>query len=882
MRKILAALILFGTVVVAGPAPVALAAPPSFVGVETNFTTTGVASMAVDVPSGSSGDLLIAVVGVAVNPATVAPSGWTPIQAGFNNGICESGDGIGIRCQLNTWYKIASSASEGPASFSWGAGVQRQAAGAIVRYSGVDTTTPICDFATQKGASTTPTAPSVAVGADTTVLWVVASDINDADSTFSAPPPTSRFNLPSTTTGPGDARDEDGLAIAGSDASFASAGSSGSASWTMADLEEWRGTAIPISADGDCPGANTPPTADANGPYVVDEGSMVALDATGSTDPDEPSTGLTYEWDFDNDTFFDDAVGDTPTFSAAGLDGPDTVNVEVRVTDSEGESDTATATIQIVNVAPTIDSLAITSPVDENGTATLTGSFSDPGVPDTFDLDIDWDGDTVADETVVVSGGGFSVDRQYLDDDPTATPSDSNAVNVVLTDDDDGSASGSTSVTVNNVAPSIDSLTVDVMVDENGSVTLNGAFTDPGTLDVHEVVVNWSDGGSDTFTLPVGGRSFAIGHQYLDDDPTGTAQDVESISVTVTDDDTGSDSGGVDTLVNNVAPSIGTLAVTSPIDEDDTATLTGTFSDVGTLDTFELDIDWDGDTVADETVVVSGGSFSVDHQYLDDDPTATPSDTYTVGAVLTDDDGGSASDSTSVTVNNVAPVITGVDVSATFDDKAEEGELVTVTGTFTDVGTSDTHTVTVDWGDLTTSGGTVVESGGSGSFSADHAYVSGGIFTITVTVIDDDTGQAVDSSLEAVVSGVGVNGGVLQVVGTDDDDHVHVKVVNDEIDVFADFVSPKHRRFDAAGITAVEVYLCGGDDKGNVHQSIDLPATIFGDDGKDMLWGGSGDDDIFGGAGNDKLWGRDGDDLLDGGAGNDKLFGGAGANTLVN
>ena len=43
------------------------------------------------------------------------------------------------------------------------------------------------------------------------------------------------------------------------------------------------------------------------------------------------------------------------------------------------------------------------------------------------------------------------------------------------------------------------------------------------------------------------------------------------------------------------------------------------------------------------------------HKYLDDNPTETPSDVYPITITLTDDDGGVATASTSVRVNNVAP-----------------------------------------------------------------------------------------------------------------------------------------------------------------------------------------------------------------------------------
>ena len=45
--------------------------------------------------------------------------------------------------------------------------------------------------------------------------------------------------------------------------------------------------------------ANVAPTANAGGPYAVDEGSAVTLDASGSTDPG--SDTLSFAWDLDGD-----------------------------------------------------------------------------------------------------------------------------------------------------------------------------------------------------------------------------------------------------------------------------------------------------------------------------------------------------------------------------------------------------------------------------------------------------------------------------------------------------------------------------------------------------------------------------------------------------
>src|SRR5205823_633791 len=68
-------------------------------------------------------------------------------------------------------------------------------------------------------------------------------------------------------------------------------------------------------------------------------------------------------------------------------------------------------------------------------------------------------------------------------------------------------------------------------IDENGTLTLNGSFTDPDAADTHTVVINWGRGEvATTLNLAAGVTSFNASHQYLDDNPTGTTADVYSVS----------------------------------------------------------------------------------------------------------------------------------------------------------------------------------------------------------------------------------------------------------------------------------------------------------------------------------------------------------------
>jgi hypothetical protein len=123
---------------------------------------------------------------------------------------------------------------------------------------------------------------------------------------------------------------------------------------------------------------NAAPTADAGGPYTVGEGGSVQLTASG-TDPENGQ--LTYAWDLDGNGTFE-TPGQTATFSAAGLDGPSSQTVAVQVTDDGGLKDTATATVEITNVAP---SATFTAPGKVFAGSSFTIALTNPSDPSAAD-----------------------------------------------------------------------------------------------------------------------------------------------------------------------------------------------------------------------------------------------------------------------------------------------------------------------------------------------------------------------------------------------------------------------------------------------------------------------------------------------------------------
>lgn len=225
------------------------------------------------------------------------------------------------------------------------------------------------------------------------------------------------------------------------------------------------------------------------------------------------------------------------------------------------------------------------------------------------------------------------------------------------------------------------------------------------------------------------------------------------------------------------------------------------------------------------------------------------------------------------------------------------------TSTFTDIGTLDTHIATIAWGDGTTSDAIITETNGSGSLSSSHKYVNGGIYDVKVSLSDDDGGSTTHATT-ALITGAGINGRVLQIVGTSGKDHVEVeaKGKNHEwIEVKGDFLSDKGhtRTFRAADFDSILILLGDGNDEAKIDNKITKPVlidggagddhlmagggatTLLGGDGNDKLIGGRADDRIFDGNGNDVIFGGGGNDLLDGGNGNDVIFGSCGNDTLT-
>jgi hypothetical protein len=156
----------------------------------------------------------------------------------------------------------------------------------------------------------------------------------------------------------------------------------------------------------------TSPTLSVGGPYTVAEGDSLTLNALLSSDVNL-SQPFTYSWDLDGDGQFDDAQGRSPTLTwedlvALGLaNGPATTSIRVQVIDNNGFSFTGAATLTINNAPPQV-SWNVPVNVPFGTSVSLALSANDPSPADqaaSFTYDIDWDGNGIFDQTVVMNSG---------------------------------------------------------------------------------------------------------------------------------------------------------------------------------------------------------------------------------------------------------------------------------------------------------------------------------------------------------------------------------------------------------------------------------------------------------------------------------------------
>jgi hypothetical protein len=498
---------------------------------------------------------------------------------------------------------------------------------------------------------------------------------------------------------------------------------------------------------------NVAPTATLSNNGPVNEGSPATISFSSQSDPSSADTVAGFHYAYD--CLGGSLAGATYAGSGTSASTSCTFNdnsihtVRARIIDKDGGFSEYTTNVQVNNVAPTA-TLASNGPVNEGSPATITfSSQSDPSSVDTaagFHYAYSCSNGSLAGATYAGSGTSASTSCTFNDNGTYV-------VRARITDKDDGYTEYTTTIIVNNVAPTA-TLSNNGPVNEGSAATISfSSPSDPSSADTaagFHYAYDCSNGSLAGANYGNSGSSASTSCTFNDNGSL-------VVRARIIDKDGGFSEYQTTVTVNNVAPTA-TLSNDGPLNEGSAATIS--FSnqlDPSSIDTsagFHYAYDCSGGSLAGATYAGSGTAASTQCTFPDNVPSPR-----SVKARIIDKDGGYTEYTTLVVVNNVPPTITAFSGTST----GLFGPLVfaptTFNGTFKDPGKVDNPWIaTWKWDGV--ADGAATQTYGANttdthSFTQNHTYTSASCnHAATVKITDKDGG-----SDEKTISGIGVGTG---------------------------------------------------------------------------------------------------------------------------
>ena len=362
--------------------------------------------------------------------------------------------------------------------------------------------------------------------------------------------------------------------------------------------------------------------------------------------------------------------------------------------------------------------------------ATFTDSDT-ANVAGDFTATINWGDGTTTAGVITDTAGTIAVSGTH-----TYAGSGQDAVSVTLTDDAPGTATATASSTANVGAQLSGQISLAAATEGVAlpATTTVASFTDTNTGDTAATLtaaINWGDGTTTSGTVSGSNGAFTVtgGHSYADEGS-------ELLGVTITDTANSTTlplSGTVTVAEGDVLTPHG-LTFTANPGQAFTGTV-ATFTDSDTANVagdFTATINWGDGTTTAGVITDTAGTIAVSgtHTYAGSGQDA-------VSVTLTDDAPGTATATASSTANVGAQLSGQISLAA-----ATEGVALPATTTvasFTDTNTGDTAatlTAAINWGDGTTTSGTVSGSNGAFTVTGGHSYADEGSESLGVTITD--------------------------------------------------------------------------------------------------------------------------------------------------
>ena len=537
----------------------------------------------------------------------------------------------------------------------------------------------------------------------------------------------------------------------------------------------------------------------------------------------------------------------TVTVTGISISGPDAGNYILAST-------TATDTADITSQVLTVSATASNKVYDGNTTATV--SLSD---------------DRVAGDVVTVSFAAANFSDPNVGTNKTVTVT---GISISGTDAGNYTLASNTATTTADITPRVLTITATA-----SNKVYDGTTTATASLSDDRI-------SGDVLTVSFTAANFS-------DPNVGTGKTVTVSGITVTGTDAGnytfSNTTTTTADITIAASTTTVIASANPITEGDPVVFTATVSPVAPgagIPSGTIQFQVNSVNIGSPVTLVSG--------VADSDPITTiPVGTHTITAIYVNDDGnfqGSVGTLNNFVVNPKALSFRPVDGV----DDNHNGVLCNEI-TFELIGPEEPpgqgfYTYDIDWdGD-----GTIDETltNQPREILVTHTYEEVGTYFPRAIVTDETTNDVYHYSVHTdlavdppitMAAAAAIDGSII-VGGSAGPDNINVDASNpNNVIVRVNSVTitnPAGGPFVVDPVNGqVVIYGCSGDDVLQVSGQVN--SELHGQEGRDYLYGGSGNDILLGGTGRHYLSGGSGDDVLIGGLGADRLYGDSGNDILV-
>ena len=456
---------------------------------------------------------------------------------------------------------------------------------------------------------------------------------------------------------------------------------------------------------------NVPPVANFSyTPANPTTADTIQFNASNSTDSD--GNIVSYNWTFG------DGINGTGLAIGHNYPANGTYNVTLTVMDNDGDMNNMIRNVIVLNRPPIADA-GPDQNTNEGSLVMFNGSNSTDS--DGNIVSYNWtygDGNT---------GNGNLTNHTYGDNGAYT-------VTLNVTDDDGSTNTDTLTITVNNVALTINAGPANQTINKTEIAYFNGNFTDIGWLDTHNATWGWGDGSplQDANVTEENVQPYSSGN--LTGNHTYTVTGSYTVTLNITDDDGETRQVQMNVKVLNRLPGVENVTITPvPAYTNDTLVGLGNFTDKDGDAEAGSTFKWykNGVQIVGETGTTLGSSNFSKHDNITFE--YTPKD---------GEDFGIAVNSSPLTINNSIPRITGLNPAG--NPVINETDTQNFNITYAD---ADGETISVQW----YVNRVAVTGANTSSYDQKTNFSSAGVYNVSVVIKDGDNANDTNSWLLTVL-----------------------------------------------------------------------------------------------------------------------------------